>query len=61
MITMEFNQTRNELTRIEKRLSDVESKEENLRVTELRHKKSELGVRVIKIGERNKFLWKKEY
>ena len=50
-LTKDFNQTRNELSRIEKRLSDAESKEENPRVTELRHKKSELDIRIIKIRE----------
>ena len=43
-LTRDFNQTRNELSRIEKKLSEAESKEENPRVTELRNKKSQLDV-----------------
>ena len=50
-LTKDFNQTRNELLRIEKKLSDAESKEENPRITELRNKKLELDLRVLKARE----------
>ncbi|MGZ4857341.1 MAG: DNA sulfur modification protein DndD [Methanobacteriaceae archaeon] len=50
-LTRDFNHVRNELSRVEKRLSDAESKEENPRVTELRNRKSEFDIRQIKIRE----------